>query len=558
MLVVAFIAGLWWIIWSSAQAGRAQLSYESSHISLALTSLPYYVLRSVIRMVLAFLLSLAFTFVYGYIAAHNRVAEMVLIPLLDILQSVPVLGFLSVSVASLVSLFPGSILGYEIASILAIFTSQAWNMTFAFYQSLTSIPRDLREAASMLRLSKWQTFKYLELPYSIISLVWNGMMSFGGGWFFLAASETITVLGRDVQLPGIGSYMATAIRASSTSGLLAALVSMVAVIVVIDQIVWRPLVVWSRKFKVEMTASDEEPTSWVMELVKKSLLLSFLEDAFRPIGRFMAGYAERLRRGRRKGGRALRLISRVALICMDILIVGLLVRGAFWFVRGIWLLWSVLDIGDVLKVFYLGGLTLVRVMAAVFLGMLWTIPAGVKIGTNPRLRRFLQPVVQVLASFPANMLFPFVTVLYIRYHISMEIGSIPLMMLGTQWYLLFNVIGGAMSIPNDLNEASVVYGLRGIQRWTKFILPAIFPSVVTGGITAAGGAWNASIVAEVTSWGSTTLTATGLGSLISQATNSGDWAMIVLSISAMAAIVVGVNRLFWRRLYARAEEMRAM
>lgn len=509
-------------------------------------------------MVLAFLLSLAFTFVYGYIAAHNRVAEMVLIPLLDILQSVPVLGFLSVSVASLVSLFPGSILGYEIASILAIFTSQAWNMTFAFYQSLTSIPRDLREAASMLRLSKWQTFKYLELPYSIISLVWNGMMSFGGGWFFLAASETITVLGRDVQLPGIGSYMATAIRASSTSGLLAALVSMVAVIVVIDQIVWRPLVVWSRKFKVEMTASDEEPTSWVMELVKKSLLLSFLEDAFRPIGRFMAGYAERLRRGRRKGGRALRLISRVALICMDILIVGLLVRGAFWFVRGIWLLWSVLDIGDVLKVFYLGGLTLVRVMAAVFLGMLWTIPAGVKIGTNPRLRRFLQPVVQVLASFPANMLFPFVTVLYIRYHISMEIGSIPLMMLGTQWYLLFNVIGGAMSIPNDLNEASVVYGLRGIQRWTKFILPAIFPSVVTGGITAAGGAWNASIVAEVTSWGSTTLTATGLGSLISQATNSGDWAMIVLSISAMAAIVVGVNRLFWRRLYARAEEMRAM
>lgn len=520
--------------------------------------MPYYVLRSVIRMVLAFLLSLAFTFVYGYIAAHNRVAEMVLIPLLDILQSVPVLGFLSVSVASLVSLFPGSILGYEIASILAIFTSQAWNMTFAFYQSLTSIPRDLREAASMLRLSKWQTFKYLELPYSIISLVWNGMMSFGGGWFFLAASETITVLGRDVQLPGIGSYMATAIRASSTSGLLAALVSMVAVIVVIDQIVWRPLVVWSRKFKVEMTASDEEPTSWAMELLKKSLLLSFLEDAFGPIGRFMAGYAERLRRGRRSGGRALRLISRVALICMDILIVGLLVRGAFWFVRGIWLLWSVLNIGDVLKVFYLGGLTLVRVMAAVFLGMLWTIPAGVKIGTNPRLRRFLQPVVQVLASFPANMLFPFVTVLYIRYHISMEIGSIPLMMLGTQWYLLFNVIGGAMSIPNDLNEASVVYGLRGIQRWTKFILPAIFPSVVTGGITAAGGAWNASIVAEVTSWGSTTLTATGLGSLISQATNSGDWAMIVLSISAMAAIVVGVNRLFWRRLYARAEEMRAM
>lgn len=527
-------------------------------IDLDTRFLPFYTLRSCIRMFAAFGLSVVFTLVYGYIASHNRLAEVILIPLLDILQSVPVLGFLSVSVASFASLFPGSSLGFELSSIFAIFTSQAWNMTFAFYQSLISVPKDLREAASILGLTRWQVFKKLELPYSMISLVWNGMMSFGGGWFFLAASEAITVLGKNVRLPGIGSYMAQAIETSNARALFFALVSMVITIVALDQLFWRPFVAWSRKFKVELTSEGDESESFILDLASRSFVLQgFNQVILNPVLRGLSYAGSLLNNLISHASRTLEKAEKlITLINYSLwfLVLGYAVSRLFSFLSNLSGSITLTMVGQTL---YLGFLTFLRVMASVFLGLLWTVPVGVKIGTTPALRRVLQPVVQIAASFPANMLFPYMTMLYLRYHVNLQIGAIPLMMLGTQWYLLFNVIGGSMAIPNDLKEAAALYGLKGYQKWKQFILPSIFPSIVTGAVTAAGGAWNASIVAEVTSWGKTTMVASGLGSFIAESTSKGDWGAIVTGILTMSAIVVLVNRFFWRRLWKAAEDLKA-
>ncbi len=518
-------------------------------IELAPRNLPYYAGRSTLRMFIALFFSTVFTLIYGYIAANSRRAERVMIPLLDILQSVPVLGFLSITVTGFIALFPGSLLGLEAASIFAIFTSQVWNMTFSFYQSLRTIPKELDEAATLYQLSRWQRFTKLEVPSSTIGLLWNGMMSFGGGWFFVAASEAISVLNQEYTLPGIGSYVAAAIAAENLNALGWALLTIAVVIILVDQLFWRPLIAWSDKFRMEQSASAESPESWVYDLLKAARIPRLIGNGLTPVRETVNRFLSVLTRPKptpivdleqqKKSDRLYNLIL--------LTIIGLLVAWALHFIL------TTVGWGEVFKTFWLGILTLLRVtVLLVFATLIWT-PIGVAIGFNPKLARLLQPVVQFLASFPANFIFPFATLFFIRTNISIDWGSILLMALGAQWYILFNSIAGAQSIPTDLREMARDVGLKGWKRWQKLIIPGIFSAWVTGGVTASGGAWNASIVSEIVSWGPTTLTATGLGSYIAEATAVGDWSRITLGIGMMSLFVVGLNRLLWRRLYQLAE-----
>ncbi len=522
---------------------------QQSTLSLDPIWLPYYAGRSLLRMFIAFAASLVFTFVYGRIAANHRIAEKVMIPAIDILQSVPVLGFLSATVLAFMALFPGSLMGVECASIFAIFTGQVWNMTFSFYHSLTTIPNDLNEAAKMNRLGSWHRFSKLEVPYSMIGLVWNSMMSFGGGWFFLAASESITVLNQDIRLPGIGSYMALAADEGNIRAILYAILTMVMMIVAVDQLFWRPIVAWSQKFKNEQTEAGEIPKSWVFDIFKRARFVRLLNHNIRAHlhDQFIHFMAKRSRSHLRQSPSIFRKGLKWTLgIFLAAFALKYLVEGILEIAK---LSWS-----QIAHVIVLGLLTAFRVFFSTLLAVIWTLPVGVFIGTNPRLSRFAQPIVQVLASFPANMAFPIITILYLKIGISLEYGAVPLMMLGTQWYVLFNVIAGAMSIPSDLKEASAILKLTRWQTWKTLILPAVFPFLVTGCITASGGAWNASIVSEIVSWKNNDLQASGLGSFIAQATTKGDWPEIIWGIIVMCLLVVLVNRLVWRRLYALAEK----
>ncbi|MBD2089825.1 ABC transporter permease subunit [Microcoleus sp. FACHB-1515] len=512
-------------------------------------NLPYYAARSTLRMFVALFCSIVFTLVYGYVAAHNRRAERVLIPLLDILQSVPVLGFLSITVTGFIALFPGSLLGLEAASIFAIFTSQVWNMTFSFYQSLRTVPKELDEAATLYRLSRWQRFTRLEVPAAMIGLVWNAMMSFGGGWFFVAASEAISVLNQEYTLPGIGSYVAGAIATENLPALGWALLAIVVVILLTDQLFWRPIIAWADKFRLEQSASSDALESWLYDLLKAARIPRMIGRSLQPIGDLISRALSSLTPARSSyatEGNSRSPGDRIYTLILFGTIGALL----------IWTLHFILTtvgIGEVFKTFGLGLLTLMRVIVLlIFATLVWT-PIGVAIGFNPKLARLLQPVVQFLASFPANFIFPFATLFFIRSQISLNWGSIALMALGAQWYILFNSIAGAQSIPTDLREMANDVGLRGWKRWQRLIIPGIFSAWVTGGVTASGGAWNASIVAEIVTWGQTTLTATGLGAYIAEATETGDWARITLGISMMSLFVVGINRLVWRRLYGLAE-----
>ncbi len=520
----------------------------SPTISLDPHNLPEYALRSTTRMFIALGASMLFTLIYGSMAAHNRRAERVLVPLLDILQSVPVLGFLSITVTGFIALFPGSLLGLEAASIFAIFTSQVWNMTFSFYQSLRTVPKELSEAAALYRLSRWHRFTRLEAPSAAIPLLWNAMMSFGGGWFFVAASEAISVLNKDYTLPGIGSYVAAAVSAQDLSALAWAIVTMVVIIVLVDQLFWRPLVAWSDKFRLEQSSSGDAPQSWVYDLLNSSripaLASVLLAPAWAGLDRLMSVLLGRVGDGAPSSESP--TADRLYNLSLW-LVVGGLVAAVIHFVV------VTVGLGEVATAFRLGIDTLLRVtLLLVVATVIWT-PIGVAIGFNPRLAGRLQPVVQFLASFPANFIFPFATVLFIRAHISLDWGSVVLMALGAQWYILFNAIAGAQTIPSDLREMADDVGLRGVERWRKLIIPGIFSAWVTGGVTASGGAWNASIVSEVVSWGGTTLSANGLGAYIAQATSAGDWPRITLGIGMMSLFVVGINRLLWRRLYGLAE-----
>jgi NitT/TauT family transport system permease protein len=517
-------------------------------VDLSVRWLPYYAGRSLLRMFLALAASIGFTLLVAPWAAKSRRARRVIIPALDILQSVPVLGFLSATVTLFMALAPGRLLGVELASIFAIFTGQVWNLTFAFYHSLLALPRDQIEAARIFRLSSWQRFTRLEVPAALIPLVWNGMMSFGGGWFFLAASEAITVLNQEWLLPGVGSYMALAVKAKDLTGMGWALLTMVGMIVLVDRGFWRPLVAWAERFKLEESEAATVPRSSLLDLLRRSRVVARVEaeagrldEAIDRFWRRLAPASERPADPRRE-----QLKDRAFMIVVAAGLGVFAIQGAAFVLTQV-------SGREALHVVGLAGLTMLRVAVVVALsGLVWT-PVGVWIGLSPRAAQFAQPVAQVLASFPANFLFPFMTVVFLRFHLSLEWGSAVLMTLGAQWYVLFNTIAGSMAIPNDLREMAQNLSVRGWLRWRALILPAIFPAWVTGALTAAGGAWNASIVAEVVTWGDTRLTATGLGAYITQATSAGEWPRIVLGITVMSAFVVAVNRTLWHPLSRLAE-----
>ena len=532
-----------------APALNAPFLPKNSTVSTDPGSLPYYAVRSLLRMFVALGLSLVFTFVYATAAARLRRAEKVMIPLLDILQSVPVLGFLTVTVTAFINLFPGSELGLEFASIFAIFTSMSWNMAFAFYHSLISQPRDLDEAARIMRLTKWQRFWRLDVPSGMIPLVWNGMMSFGGAWFFLAASESISVLNHTYALPGIGSYVATAIGQGSLSHVGIAIVVMVTMVTAVNFAFWRPMVAWAERFRTEESAAADRPRSLVLDLLRHSAVPDLVARPARPVGRLLDTIT-------RPFGLAEHPLHRSAIRTRtgDVFFAGavsaVVIYGAW---KALLYIHEHVGLGAFGHAFVLGAATFGRVVVLLVVASVIWVPAGVWIGMNPRVSRLAQPVVQVLASFPANFLFPFATAFFVAAGISLNIGGILLMALGAQWYILFNVIAGASAIPSDLREAMRLMHVRGRLRWTRFILPAIFPAYVTGGITAAGGAWNASIVAEVVSYGHRHLAATGLGAYIARAATVGDFPEVLIGVAVMSVYVVGLNRLVWRRLYHLAE-----
>ena len=647
LIAVPLILGALLLLALAFQGSRAPFTASTPDLTVSLDPryLPYYGLRSFVRMLLAVLFSLAFTFSYATLAAKSRQAEKVMIPVLDFLQSLPILGFLTVTTTIFLGLFRGDALGLEAASIFAIFTSQVWNMAFSFYYSLTTVPRELNEAAAQLRLSGWQKFWKLEVPFATPSLLWNTMMSVSGGWFFVVASEVISVVGRSHAqfLPGIGAYIGRAIQEANVPAMVYAGVTLLIIVLLYDQLLFRPVVAWAEKFKFEQSASADTAQSWMLTLMQRARLVQTL-------GNLPAAGWERLSLAtsrRNRPGRPLELsLSPVRQRARDRVWTGLIalcsagllyLLATFMFGPGlgtahgrlllanpnlnprfdaavtrqfrtagvpvgadqtVWLS-SVcaasragaghspaldralaasastastlparlpaacaapmaaagqVSLAELPPVLLLGLLTLARVMLMIVVATLIWVPVGVWIGLNPRVAQSVQPLAQFLAAFPANLIFPVFVVLIARFHLSPNVFLSPLIVLGTQWYILFNVIAGTVAIPTDLKEAAQVQGLRGWVYWRRLILPGIFPAFVTGGITASGGSWNASIVAEVASWGSTTLTAAGLGAYIAHWSTGEFNAHVALGMLVMGLFVLGFNRLFWRRLYTIAEE----
>lgn len=514
-------------------------------ISLAPSALPWYTFLSCGRMVVAFILSLIFSLAYGHAAARHRLAGIVLLPLLDVLQSIPILSFLPVALLGLSAILPQG-LAAELAAILLIVTSQAWNMTFCFYQALITIPGELGEAATVFRFNSWQRFKSLELPFAALGLVWNSMMSWAGGWFFLMAAETFRVGARDFRLPGLGAYLQVAAGRGDVKAVLAGLATLVMVIVLLDQIVWRPLLAWADKFKLEMTAGEEAPASWAHDLLSRSVILERFET------RLWAPLQERLDAimGRRTGRASARLRPRRPVMAVAVL-------GGLGLLAG----WGAYRAATVLALLPRAawgtiGLALLatagRVAVSLLLALIWTIPLGVAIGSSPRLAARLQPIVQVIAAIPATALFPVLLLALVRIRGGIDIAAILLMLMGTQWYLLFNVIAGAASIPQDLRNTTALLRLTWRDRWTTLVLPALFPYLVTGAITASGGAWNASIVAEHAEFAGRSYATRGVGALIAEATERADYPLLLAATLALVALVVGINRTLWRSLYHRA------
>ena len=515
-------------------------------IDLSPWRVPYYVARSNLRMFIALPLSILFSLIYGYVAAHSKRAERLMIPILDILQSVPVLGFLSVTVTGFIALFRGSLLGLEAASIFAVFTGQAWNLTFAFYQSLRSLPDDLREACRTYQLGRWQTFKRLELPSSVIPLVWNGMMSFGGGWFFVSASESMSVLNTNYTLPGIGSYVTVAIQHKNLHAILYAILAIAVVIILTDQLLWRPLIAWSHRYKMEQQSeADDRPESWLYDMLLASL---WVQAVTRWIQRRLRSWTEALPKPAFRPVKAPVEDGKVNWVDRSYT-AAIAMAAAVLAYAGLHFILAELDLREVMHTAGLALATLSRVIALVLISSLIWVPVGVAMGFRPQLARLGQPMALFLASFPANFLFPFATAIFLKWAIPINIGSALLMAFGTQWYVLFNVIGGAQAIPAELREMARTFGLRHWPLWRALILPGIFRFWVTVALTAAGGAWNASIVAEVVSWGSTKLKADGLGAYIADATEKGDWPRITLGVGMMALVVVLLNRTVWNKLY---------
>ncbi len=532
--------------------------HQATTISLSPSNLPYYAARSLLRMFIALFFAYAFSLSYAYVAARSMRARRVLIPALDILQSVPVLGFLAVTVTFFVAIFRGSELGLECAAIFAVFTSQAWNITFSFYHSLVSQPVEFDEASKLMGLSRWKRFWTVDVPGGAIGLVWNGMMSFGGSWFFLTASELITVKtatsSRSYTLPGVGSYVGVAEREGRLGDVVFGILTMIIIILVVNFFFWRPLVAYADKFRVEQTESGQKAKSLVLGAIRRSSWPAVLGRGRRavaaPVNRVM-GLATGVDELSLAGHAARRRVADVAFAVVVTVALGYGLYSMLAFIAT-----GQQGLGVFGETFYLGFLTFLRVVAVVAVSSLVWVPVGVWIGFNPRVAQFMQPVVQVLASFPANFIFPFAVVVFLDLHISLDYGAILLMLLGSQWYVLFNVIAGASAVPSDLKEAMDNLGVRGLDRWRRLVLPGVFPAYVTGAITAAGGAWNATIVAEIVYYNHRTLTASGLGSFIAE--NTGRLPELFAGLLVMSFYVTGLNALVWRRLYKLAETKYAL
>jgi NitT/TauT family transport system permease protein len=518
-------------------------------ISLDLWRLPEYALRTVLRMGAALVASLVFSLAYAALAAKSRRAEKIMIPVLDILQSVPILGFLSITVTGFIALFPGRLLGVECAAIFAIFTSQAWNMTFSVYQSLRTVPMELIEAARMYHLSPWRRFWRLEVPHAIPALVWNMMMSVSGGWFFVVASEAITVSGQSILLPGVGSFIATAIAQRDLAAIGDAVLVMFVVILLYDQLLFRPLIAWSRKFLPEPSADADNLRPWFLIVLQRARLFDLAQAGVLAINRIIDSAIAAVTRRREPAAerRPRPAFDRA----FDIILLALAAGASAWLVVFIR---ESIDLAEIGWVFLLGLATAVRVLVLIAVASVIWVPIGVWIGLRPHFADRAQPIVQFLAAFPANLFFPAAVVLILRFRLDPEIWLSPLMILGTQWYILFNVIAGATTLPVELRLAAQNFAVRRLLWWRRVMLPAIFPAYVTGAVTAAGGSWNASIVAEVVQWGDTTLTATGIGAYIARTTAEGDGARIALGIGVLCLYVLSFNRLLWRRLYNLAAE----
>jgi NitT/TauT family transport system permease protein len=520
-------------------------------ISQSPRALPLYALYSVVRIGVAYALSLAFALAYGYLAARSKRAEIVLVPLLDILQSIPVLSFLPGVMLAMVALFPHSQLGIELGSIILIFTGQVWNIAFSFYSSLKGIPRELREAAIIYRFGRWQRLVELDLPYSTIGLVWNSMMSVAGGWFFLMACEMFVLGNRDFRLPGLGSFLQTAASHGNTRAVLWGLAAMVTVIVLLDQLIWRPVIAWADKFKFEQVESARAATHNLLSLLgRASFVIRLYRLAVRPV---IDWITVNVAVGARRAAESFTVPKRQStrrsvLIALAVVILAGVAFAVFHAAREL----ADLSRADYFTLLRSSGFTLLRVNAALLLGALWTVPAGVAIGFSPRLARIAQPLAQIAASIPATALFPVILLFLIRFRGGLELAAMLVMLLGTQWYILFNVIAGAMAIPTDLKEASSIFRFGSWDRGRYLILPGIFPYLVTGMVTASGNAWNASIIAEYFHFQGRIVSTIGLGSAISSASDAGRFDILLASTLIMATIVVLINRLLWRRLYRLA------
>jgi NitT/TauT family transport system permease protein len=518
-------------------------------VSLDPANLPEYAARTTLRMLFAMVLSLLFTFTYATLAAKNKHAERLLVPLLDILQSVPILGFISITVVFFMALAPGRVLGAEFAAIFAIFTSQAWNMAFSFYQSLRTVPTELVEASRNFRLGPWMSFWRIDVPFAMPQLIWNMMLSMSGSWFFVVAAEAISVGNTTITLPGVGSYIALAIEHRDLAAVGYAIVTMLIVILIYDQVVFRPLVAWADRFRFEQEPGMTAPRSWVLNVLRRSRLVDRLTRPFAALWRRVL-----LARWSKDGPQQQKQESRIQnrWVAFQWAAIAIALGAvAFWYLAVF--VTQGITMSDVATTLLLGLATLSRIIVLIALATIVWVPIGIWVGTRPQFANVVQPVAQFLAAFPANVLFPVAVSLIVAFKLNPNIWLSPLMILGTQWYILFNVVAGAIAIPAELRAAAANFRVRGWLWWRRIAIPAVLPYYVTGAITACGGSWNASIVAEVASWGDEHLQAKGLGAYIAQQTDAGDFHHIVLGIAVMSFFVVLINRTFWRPLYLYAE-----